>query len=139
MNGYLLDTNILSEIRKGNRTDPKVRAWYDAVSEDELFISALNLGEIRRGVEQARVPDPTKSLHLERWLHGLEALFENRILPVDARVADEWGRLAWKRPLPPIDTLLAATAITHRLTLVTRNTRGVSDTGVQILNPFFPQ
>jgi toxin FitB len=138
VNGFLLDTNVLSEIRKGNRANPNVLAWVDGIPDDQLFISVLNLGEIRRGIEQARNLDSTKAAHLEKWLRGLELLFENRILPIDARTADEWGRIAWKRPLAPIDALLAATAIAHNLVFATRNTRDISDTGVQILNPFDP-
>jgi predicted nucleic acid-binding protein len=133
---YLIDTNVISELRKGDRCDPAVAAWWLKVDEDELWISALVLGEIRRGVELARRRDPQKAKALEDWLEEVVAGFGDRILQVDEQVADEWGRMNAIRPLPVIDALLAATARANGLTFVTRNGSDVQGVGVDILNPF---
>jgi predicted nucleic acid-binding protein len=133
---YLIDTNVISELRKGDRCDPAVAAWWAKVGEDELWISALVLGEIRRGVELARRRDPQKAKALEAWLQEVVAGFGDRVLQVDERVADEWGRMNAIRPLPVIDALLAATARANGLTFVTRNGSDVQGVGVDILNPF---
>lgn len=135
---FLIDTNIVSEIRKGSRCDPAVAAWWGGVAEDELRISVLVLGEIRKGVELARQRDPQKARALEAWLNDLVSDFGDRILPVDAAVAEEWGRMAAVRPVPAIDALLAATARTNGLTLVTRNAADVAGLDVEVLNPFEP-
>jgi toxin FitB len=133
---YLIDTNVISELRKGDRCDPAVAAWWAKVDEDELWISALVLGEIRRGIELARRRDPQKAKALEAWLEEMVAGFGDRILRVDEQVADEWGRMNAIRPLPVIDALLAATARVNSLTFVTRNGSDVQGVGVDILNPF---
>ena len=125
---YLLDTNIISEVRKGERCDPKVSAWYASIADDDLFLSTLVLGEIRKGVELARRRDPEKAAVLERWLGQVEAAFGTRVLAVDNAVADQWGRMSAVRPIPVIDGLLAATAVINRLTLVTRNDRQITGT-----------
>ena len=132
---YLLDTNVLSEIRKP-QGDAGVRRWFGDVRSDELFLSVLVLGEVRQGVERLERRDPAQAAVIERWLEGLAAHYGGRILPVDVAVADRWGRLNASDPLPVIDGLLAATALVHGLTLVTRNTRDVERSGVQLLNPF---
>lgn len=110
---YLIDTNIISEIRKGAACDSAVAHWWQGVAEDELYLSVLVIGEIRKGVEQVRPRDPTKAARLEHWLAEVFAGFSSRILPVDATVAEEWGRMAAIRPVPVIDALLAATAKAH--------------------------
>jgi predicted nucleic acid-binding protein len=133
---YLLDTNIISEVRKGERCDPKVSAWYASITDEDLFLSTLVLGEIRKGVELARRRDPEKAAVLERWLMQVETAFGPRVLGVDNAVADQWGRMSAVRPIPVIDGLLAATAAINRLTLVTRNDRQVAGLGAAILNPF---
>ncbi len=133
---FLIDTNIVSEIRKGSRCDPAVAAWWAGVAEDDLRVSVLVLGEIRKGVELARQRDPQKARALETWLKDLVSDFGDRILPVDAAVAEEWGRMAAVRPVPAIDALLAATARTNGLTLVTRNAADVTGLDVEVLNPF---
>ncbi len=135
---FLIDTNIVSEIRKGSHCDPAVAAWWAGVAEDDLRVSVLVLGEIRKGVELARQRDPQKARALETWLKDLVSDFGDRILPVDAAVAEEWGRMAAVRPAPAIDALLAATARTNGLTLVTRNTADVAGLDVEVLNPFEP-
>jgi len=133
---FLIDTNVISEIRKGNRCDPGVAAWWAEVAEDDLWLSALVLGEIRKGVELARRRDPQKAAALEAWLGEVVAGFADRVLPVDAAVAEEWGRMNAIRPVPVIDALLAATAKANGLTLVTRNEADVAGIGVEVLNPF---
>jgi predicted nucleic acid-binding protein len=133
---YLVDTNIISEVRKGERCDPKVSAWYASIADEDLFLSTLVLGEIRQGVELARRRDPHKAAVLERWLGQVEAAFGTRVLAVDNAVADQWGRMSAVRPIPVIDGLLAATAVINRLTLVTRNDRQITGLGATILNPF---
>lgn len=133
---FLIDTNVISEIRKGNRCNPGVAAWWADVAEDDLWISALVLGEIRKGVELARRRDPQKASALEAWLGEVVAGFADRVLSVDAAVAEEWGRMKAIRPVPVIDALLAATAKANGLTLVTRNEADVAGIGVEVLNPF---
>ena len=133
---YLIDTNIISEVRKGDRCDPKVSAWYGSIADDDLFLSTLVLGEIRKGVELARSRELDKALALERWLGEVEAAFGGRVLGVDNAVADRWGRMSAIRPIPVIDGLLAATAVANDLTLVTRNDRDIVGLGAAVLNPF---
>lgn len=132
---WLLDTNVVSEIRKGARADRGVAQWL-AGRHDEAWLSALTIGEIRRRIELKRRKDEHTARQLELWLHGLLGGFASRILPVDHRVAEVWGRLNVPDPRPTVDTLLAATAIVHGLTLVTRNVCDVAGTGVKVLNPF---
>lgn len=132
---WLLDTNVVSELRKGSRGDRGVARWA-AGREDEAWLSVLTVGEIRRGIELRRRRDETSARHLDVWLQGLLGAFESRILPVDARVAEVWGRLNVPDPLPTVDGLLAATALVHDLTFVTRNVKDIAGTGVRLLNPF---
>jgi len=133
---YLIDTNIISEVRKGKRCDPHVAAWYASIADEELFLSTLVLGEIRKGIELARSKNPDKAEALERWLRQVEAAFDGRVLGIDNAVSDQWGRMNAIRSLPVIDGLLAATAATNGLTLVTRNDRDVAGVGAMLLNPF---
>jgi predicted nucleic acid-binding protein len=133
---YLLDTNVLSEVRKGPRAHPNVRAWFDPVPDEELFISVLALGEIRKGIEILRRRDPAAAASYERWLNTTTLSFSNRILPVTETIADQFGRIASIRPLPVIHGLMAATALSHSLTFVTRNAADVQIAGVSVLNPF---
>ena len=136
MTGYLLDTNVASERRKGLRMHPSVMSWFESVDDEDLFLSVLVIGELRKGIEQARPKDPVKAQALEKWLTGLEQRFGERILPVSLPTADLWGRLNTIRPLSNVDGLLAATAVIHDMTLVTRNVADVAHTGVNLLNPF---
>ena len=133
---YLIDTNIISEVRKGTRCDAHVSAWYASVSDEDLFLSTLVLGEIRKGVELARPRDSARAVALERWLLDVEAAFNGRVLGIDNAVSDQWGRMSAIRSLPAIDGLLAATALTNGLTLVTRNDRDVAGLGAAVFNPF---
>jgi predicted nucleic acid-binding protein len=136
LSGLLLDTNVVSELRKAHRANASVLAWYAGVSEQTLWLSVLVLGEIRRGIETLRRRDRKAALALDRWVARVEHEHHGRILAVDLAVAQEWGRLDAALALAPIDGLLAATARVHDLTLVTRNTRDVARTGVRCLNPF---
>lgn len=133
---YLLDTNIISEIRKGPRCHPNVAAWYSNLEEESLYLSVLVLGEIRKGIEGLRGRDAGKANVLDLWLEQLQTSFQSQILPVDITISQEWGRLSSLHTVPVIDGLLAATATAHRLVLVTRNTRDFADLGIQLLNPF---
>jgi predicted nucleic acid-binding protein len=133
---FLIDTNIISEVRKQSRCDRNVAAWYASIDDGELYLSVLVLGEIRKGIEIARRRDPAKATALEVWLNDVDAAFGERILPVDRMVSDEWGRMGARRPLPVIDGLLAATAKVHRMTLVTRNDVDIAGLGAEVLNPF---
>jgi predicted nucleic acid-binding protein len=138
MTGYLLDTNIVSELRKGGRADPNVIAWFQTIREDELYLSVLVLGEVRSGVERVRPRDPGQAEALERWLLALKSDHADRILPVTGGIADRWGRLSAGDPPSVVDCLMAATALENDLTLVTRNVSDVRRTGVKLLNPFEP-
>lgn len=136
MSGFLLDTNVISELVKP-RPHPRVTQWVDTADETSLYLSVLTLGEIRKGI--TALPDPRRRAALETWLHrDLRMRFEGRMLPIDLPVADRWGYLTGtaKSPLPVIDTLLAATALHYNLTLVTRDTQAIAATGVSLLNPW---
>jgi toxin FitB len=133
---YLIDTNIISEVRKGDQCDPNVASWYEKIDDASLYLSVLAIGEIRKAIEKVRSKDSTSARAIQNWLKAVNEAFGERILPVDRAVADEWGRLNAVRPLPVIDGLLAATAKVHRMTLVTRNTADIADLDVHILSPF---
>ena len=139
MSGFLLDTNVISELVKV-KPEPKVTRWIENTDETLLYLSVLTLGEIRKGI--SFLPLSRRRVALEAWLdHDLSLRFSDRILPVDKQVADRWGRIAGsaavkKSPLPVIDGLFAATAQHHNLTLVTRNTRDIAATGVPAFDPW---
>ena len=135
---YLIDTNIISEVRKGSRCDANVAAWYAAIDDSELYLSTLVIGEIRKGIERARPRDAEKAEALERWLGEVTVAFDGRILLIDNAVSEEWGRMSALRSVPVIDGLLAATAKANRMTLVTRNDADVDGLGAKLLNPFKP-
>ena len=136
MNGFLLDTNILSELRKGRRCNAGVRQWFQKTTSEQLFVSVLVLGEIRQGIERIRLRDPAQSNVLEEWLLNLYAEIQDRLLPVDEQVADQWGRLGLRQPIPILDAFMAATAKLHDLTIVSRDVEGFQNTGMRLLNPF---
>jgi hypothetical protein len=136
MSGCLLDTNILSELRKERHCDDGVRQWFAGMPLEDLYVSVLVLGEIRQGIERIRRRDPTQAGTLEKWLLWVTAEFADRLLPVDEMVADQWGRLDLSQPAPIVDALLAATAKVHGLSIVTRDEKGFRNTRVPIINPF---
>jgi len=133
---YLIDTNVLSELRN-KKADAKVVAWVQARPRQSLYLSVLSLGEVRKGIEG--VADPAFRQVLTDWLEvELRNWFVGRLLGIDEQVADRWGRVQASagRALPVIDGLLAATALVHDLTLVTRNTKDFAGLGVQLVNPW---
>ncbi|MBM7785815.1 type II toxin-antitoxin system VapC family toxin [Tenggerimyces flavus] len=132
---YLLDSNVVSELGK-SLPDPRLLAWYDEVSSHDLYLSALTVGEIRLGVETIRRRDPHRSRRLSEQLAVLRRSYADRIVPVTSDIADEWGRLSSPDRLPVVDGILAATALLHDWTFVTRSTKDVERTGVRLLNPF---
>ena len=132
----LLDTNVISELRKGRRADRNVVEWFEGVAEEEIHLSVLVVGELRRGIERLRGRDARQAGTLETWLRQVVREHAERILPVDSRVAEQWGRLTAMRSGSVIDTLMAATAQVFDLVLVTRNVKDVAWTGVSCLNPF---
>src|SRR5438105_6970983 len=118
---FLLDTNVIAEIRKGSRAIARARSWFDALEADDVVLSVVTIGEIRKGTESVRRRDPRSARTLDRWLRRVVAEHPDRILSIDLTVAEEWGRLNVPDPLPVIDGLLAATAKVHGLILATRN------------------
>ncbi|HVV93675.1 MAG TPA: type II toxin-antitoxin system VapC family toxin [Hyphomicrobiales bacterium] len=136
--GYLLDTNVVSETRKV-RPHGGVMAFLAGADQGRLFLSVLTIGELRRGVAIRRRSDPATADQLGAWVDGIETLFADRLLPIDAATAARWGELSAERSLPVIDTLIAATAMACDLTLVTRNVRDVASTGVSLIDPWQAQ
>ena len=134
---FLLDTNVVSEIRRGR--DPQVRAWAEEVEDVELHLSALTLGEIRKVIEQLRNRGPAQADVFAGWLAELHTRFADRIVPIDARIAEEWGRLNATATRNTVDSLIAATARIHGLTVVTRNTGDFEACDVPLLNPWRPR
>lgn len=124
----------MSEIRR--QRDPGVVAWAHGVAPDGLFVSVLTIGEIRKGVELLRARDPHQAEPFDSWLADVQRRFSKRILPVTAAVAEQWGRLNAARPRTTVDSLIAATAHVHALTVATGNTRDFADSGVPVINPF---
>jgi predicted nucleic acid-binding protein len=141
MTGFLLDTNCISEAVR-LKPDARVTAWIEAAEESLLYLSVLTLGEIRKGL--AALPQGKRRSRLETWLEAeLQARFSGRILSIDAAVADRWGLLAAVakikcKPLSAIDGLLAATAIHHNLTIVSRNVGDFTSVQVPVVNPWEP-
>jgi predicted nucleic acid-binding protein len=133
--GYLLDTNVVSETRRPRR-DARVVAFLAGEAKVDSYLSVLTIGELRKGVEAKRRLDPAAAERIDAWIGRLEIQYADKTLPVDKPVADMWGRLMADRPRPIVDTMLAATALVHGLTLVTRNTRDVAGTGVNAINPW---
>jgi len=138
MSGFLVDTNVLSELRKASRCNAGVRRWFEGTDGANLFLSVMVFGEIRRGIERIRLRDGAQARALEKWLDRLRSEFADRVLGVDEQVADQWGRLGIRQPVPVLDAVVAATALVHNLTVVTRDEDGFRDTGVNVLNPFSP-
>ena len=132
---YLVDTNVLSEARRGRR---EARDWLRSVDPDQVFLSVVTLGEIMKGISQKTRSDATAAVSLHRWLEQLRTDHARRILPVSDEVALEWGRIAAIRPRNMADALIAATAIMHRKTVVTRNVADFVDLGVPLIDPWAP-
>jgi predicted nucleic acid-binding protein len=133
---YLVDTNVLSELRKGERCDAGVAAWFARAGDHEIFLSVLVMGELQRGVDRIRRRDVRGGDALGRWLEHLMITYADRILPVTLPIARLWGSFGVPDPVPTVDGLLAATAQHHGLVFVTRNEKDVVATGVRVLNPF---
>lgn len=133
---FLLDTNVIAELRKGSRANARVSAWFASLDPDAVFLSVLTVGEIRRGIENVRRRDGRAARALERWLRRIVVQHRDRILPIDSAIAEEWGRVNVPDPVPVVDGLLAATAKVHEMTLATRNEKDVARTGIRLLNPF---
>ena len=132
---YLLDTNVLSETRK-KQSDERVISFLSTAEPSALYISVLTLGELRKGVALKRQSDNDAAKKIAAWVDGLEFSFADRILGIDAATARLWGELSAERPRPVVDTLLAATAIVHELTFVTRNTGDVRDIDLKRIDPW---
>jgi predicted nucleic acid-binding protein len=133
---YLLDTNVVSELRKGNRCETAVREWFDGLDDNDAYLSVLVVGEIERGIERIRKRDPNSATRLRRWLSNLSTQFESRILPVTLPIARTWGKMGTPNPIPTVDGLLAATAHVHGLILATRNVSHVESLDIEWVNPF---
>ena len=134
MSGFLLDTNVVSELFR-REPDPRVVAWLRR-TRTPAFLSVLVLGELRRGVERLAPRDPARAQVLDARIDGIVVDYADRTLPVTSAVADEWGRLGARWAIPVVDGLLAATALVHGLTLATRNVKDVADLGVPYVDPF---
>jgi predicted nucleic acid-binding protein len=132
---YLLDTNVISEIGKP-RPHPLVETWYEEREDEDLFLSVITVGEIRKGVELRRRSDRDRAELLDDLLEKLSTDYATRLLPIDKAIAEEWGRLAVINANHSIDRLLVATASVHGLTLVTRNIKHVNMYDIPIVNPF---
>lgn len=136
---YLIDTNVLSEMRKKEKANPGVRAFFSGLQDDQipLYLSAITIGELRRGVEKIRHRgDMGQAEQLERWLSQICAEYADSILMFDDEVAQVWGRLRVPRHENPLDKQIAATALIYDLTVVTRNVTDFEGTGVRLINPF---
>jgi len=136
---YLVDTDVISEARKGEKGNPGVRQFFRDAERDSipLYLSVITIGELRQGVENVRHRgDEPQARLLERWLNRITAAFEDAILAVDREIADIWGRLRVPHPENPLDKQIAATAVINDLTVVTRNTAHYVSTGAKVFNPF---
>jgi predicted nucleic acid-binding protein len=133
---YLLDTNVLSEWRKAG-PDPGVTEWLAGTAVDELFLSVVTIGEIRRGIAKLQLRhDHRQAAAYESWLASAKGLFADRLVPISVEAAEEWGHSDAYRPGSMADGLIAATAKVRGWTVVTRNVKDFDATGVRLLNPF---
>jgi predicted nucleic acid-binding protein len=133
---FLLDTNVLSELRKGSKADPRVLKWSRTHAKQRHCVSAVSIGEIRKGIELLRKKSPGQCPAFERWLARIKSDFASEILDITDEVAEQWGVLMAERFRPVVDCYLAATALVHGLKLVTRNTADFEGTGVGLVNPW---
>jgi toxin FitB len=133
---YLLDTNVLSEWSKP-RPDPGVIEWLDTAKPDELYLSVVTIGEVCRGIAMLQLRGAhRKAAAIESWLAATGELFADRVVPVSARIAREWGAIAAAHTIPMADGLIGATARVHGWTVVTRNAKDIEPTGARVLNPY---
>jgi hypothetical protein len=132
---YLLDTDIVSELRK-RRPNENVSAWVEPVRPEELFFSLITVVEIERGIERQRYADPAFARDLAGWLDAILRLYGERVLPLTINIARRWGKLSAEIGNTNLDLGIAATALEHGLTVVTRNVAHYERTGVAIVNPF---
>lgn len=130
---YLVDTNVISEARRGT---PQAVNWMRSVDPQAIFLSVLTLGEIMRGIALKQKSDTSDAGHLAEWLRKLRHQHVERILPITDQITVEWGRIAAIRPRGDVDGLIAATAIVHDLAVVTRNVDDFNDTGADVINPW---
>jgi toxin FitB len=132
---YLLDTNVVSEIQR-KRPNQRVATWMKNADPASLYISVLTLGEIAKGAARVARRDIAQAAVFQQWLDATRLQFVNRVIAIDTEISVTWGRLNANRPLPVVDRLLAATALVRGMTLVTRDTRDIADTGVRTINPW---
>ena len=136
---YLVDTDVISEARKGSQGNPGVRAFFARASQEgaELYLSAVTIGELRQGVERIRHRgDRAQAQKLEEWLLRVTSAYADRILPLDEETAQIWGRVRVPNPENPLDKQIAATALIHDLEVISRNVAHYGPTGVRVRNPF---
>lgn len=136
MTNYLIDTNVISELRKGKRANSGVLRWFERHTGEDLWLSVLVVAELRRGSAVIRERDPAEADKLDSWLDYLEASYSDRILPVTLDIVRQWAAMEIPDPLPMVDGLLAATAISHGLTLLTRNAAEIERSHANWENPF---
>jgi len=132
---YLVDTNVLSELRRP-RPDRHVVAWFGSIPADSTYVSVITLGEIAKGIAKQRRDNPAHADDLETWLDRLLGEYADRVLDIDARTALRWGALVDAHPQFPVDMLIAASALEHSLTVVTRNEAHIRVAGAPVVNPF---
>ncbi len=132
---YLLDTDILSAIRRKQR-DPNLEKWLHSINPAEVFLSVVTLGEVERGITQQRRINPAFAEDLEHWLDTILIRYEQCILPLSVNIARRWGQLSGELGHSSADLMIAATALEHNLTVATRNTRHFEPTQVPLINPY---
>jgi predicted nucleic acid-binding protein len=133
---YLLDTNVISDVRRLERTHAGVRRFFGSVSSSDCAISVITLGELKIGIERVRLKDQTRAGAMLAWLDRTLAIVSGRVLPIDQDIMDVWSRMAAPRSLPQFDSLIAATALRHGLTVVTRNVKDFAIPSLFVSNPF---
>jgi toxin FitB len=136
---YLVDTDVISEARKGEQGNAGVRAFFSRARQEgaDLYLSAVTIGELRQGVERIRYRgDKSQAQRLEQWLLRVTSAYADRILPLDEETAHVWGRLRVPNPEDPLDKQIAATALIHDLVVISRNVAHYGPTGVRVMNPF---
>ena len=133
---FLVDTNVVSELKRGRHAAPAVAQWFEALPPDQVFTSVIVLGEIRRGIELIARRDRPQAELLERWYTGMRRKLDTRVIVIDEPIMIMWSRISVPDPLPSYDGLLAATALVHDMTVVTRNTSDFRRVGAKVLDPW---